>query len=361
MAKNKNTPAAPAAPVAAAQVPAVISIEALRTAALAELNPIAAGIAALQQKYQDVVYDVRASAGMEEAKAARLDLRNVRYPVPHIVKEKRAQLRQVGNDIDAKADEIIAAILALEEPIDAQIKVEETRKAEEKRQREEAEARRKQIHLDNIAEIRAKGENALTLASAALQARIEGLELVETGADVFEEFSTQASLAKGEVLASLRTLYALAVQREQDQAELAELRAQQAVNRARATSSTFAPADDDVKPRADTPSNPTIEQDARRESVQEPAPFAPATPSLVRKPQPTLLAPQMKGLAAGTVTRMMPRVAAQAPAPAPVTTAAPGARPSDAEIIEAVAMYFMVDEDVARGWLLSMQLQGVTV
>ena len=104
----------------------------LKDSALQELSKVDAGLADLRAKYAGKVYEVTTSAGMDEAKKARVDIRNHRYPIPKIVDERKKQLKAIGNEIENEGDRIAIELLELEQPIDAQIKVEEERKEAEK-------------------------------------------------------------------------------------------------------------------------------------------------------------------------------------------------------------------------------------
>ena len=53
----------------------------LISATLTEFEKVQAGLAELRTKYGNVVFDVRSSGGMADAKAARLALREPRYAV----------------------------------------------------------------------------------------------------------------------------------------------------------------------------------------------------------------------------------------------------------------------------------------
>ena len=100
------------------------------------------GIAELKQKYGGVVFEVTTTQGMTEAKQARKEIREPRYTIEHLRKDAKAPILALGRAVDSIAADLTAQVLAIEEPIDKQIKDEEERKAEEKRLAEEAERKR---------------------------------------------------------------------------------------------------------------------------------------------------------------------------------------------------------------------------
>lgn len=112
------------------------------------------GIAELNKKYAGVVFEVTTTKGMDEAKAARKEIREPRYTIEHLRKDAKAPVLALGRVVDSIAADLTRQILEIEEPIDKQIKDEEARKAEEKRLAEEAERKRVAAHRDNIDALR---------------------------------------------------------------------------------------------------------------------------------------------------------------------------------------------------------------
>jgi hypothetical protein len=211
------------------------AVATVREHALAPLSKVALGIAQLKADHGSTAYDITTPHGMTLAKARRHAIRLVRYEVPKVVKEKRAELDELKKDISAEGDRIVAELLAIEKPHDDLITAEEERRAEEKRKAaeakaaaERAEAERKQRHADALAKIR----NYLALASAPgmtaerIGKGIALLEAVATGPE-WEEFAGQAADTKAATLASMRELHAKAVAAE---AEAARIEAQRVEN-----------------------------------------------------------------------------------------------------------------------------------
>lgn len=102
------------------------------TKAVAEFDRVALGLASLREKYGSVVYDVATTAGMTDAKAARLAIREPRYEIERIRKAAKAPILALGKKLDSEAAQITGELEKLEAPIDGAIKAEEERKEREK-------------------------------------------------------------------------------------------------------------------------------------------------------------------------------------------------------------------------------------
>lgn len=100
------------------------------------------GLATLKETYGAKVYDCTTNVGDGEARHARIVLRDTRVNVEKFRQQLKAPLLEEGRIIDAEAKRITAEITALEDPIDAQIKAEEKRRADIKAAEARAEAER---------------------------------------------------------------------------------------------------------------------------------------------------------------------------------------------------------------------------
>jgi colicin import membrane protein len=211
--------------------------------AVAEFDKVAAGIAELQKKYSGVVYDVRTTKGMDEAKAARAEVREPRYEIERVRKAAKAPILKLGKELDDRARSITSEILAIEEPIDTQIKNEEARKEAEKQAKIAAEQKRVADLQERVAELRGNRMLSPTSGAELIAEHIADVDSIPVD-ESFQEFREQAELAKGDGLKFLRDLHAAAVAHEAEQArikaereELARLRLEeekrQAAERAR--------------------------------------------------------------------------------------------------------------------------------
>lgn len=211
--------------------------------AVAEFDKVAAGLADLQKQYGGVVYDVRTSKGMDDAKAARAAIREPRYEIERVRKAAKAPILKLGKELDDRAKQITADIFKIEEPIDEQIKNEEARKEAEKQTKIAAEQKRVADLQERVAELH--GNRMLSPTSGAALIAEHIADLVGIAVDEsFEEFREQAEIAKAGGLQWLNDLHVAAAAHEAEQArikaereELARLRAdeekRQAAERAR--------------------------------------------------------------------------------------------------------------------------------
>lgn len=203
----------------------------MTTTAIAEYDPVEAGLEALRSRYGDVAFDVRSTKGNAEARAARKELVSLRTGLEAKRKELKAPLLARASLVDSEAKRITAEVLKLEQPIDEQIKADEVRREAERREREAAEAKRIARIQNSIRSITETALRAVGKQSAAIADEIEALELFEVGDD-YDEFKPGAQAAKESTLAQLHTLHGAALANEQEAARLAaereELARQQA-------------------------------------------------------------------------------------------------------------------------------------
>lgn len=191
--------------------------------AMQEMDTAAAGIHALAEKYKGVVFDVTTTKGMAEAKAARAEIRAPRYAIENIRKEKGSELRKIAANINDRAANLTAEVLAIEEPIDAQIKAEEDRKAEERAERERKEHERIQVQKDGLVAIASVAGRMFGASVEELDGAIAQLQGWDMG--VFDDvFRPDADKALATALESLTKARA---ERAALDEQAAALRAQQ--------------------------------------------------------------------------------------------------------------------------------------
>ena len=184
-------------------------------AAITEFDRVQAGIADLKTKYDGVIFPVATTAGMREAVAARAAVREPRLATEKARKAGKAPLLALGKIIDEKAKWITAELVAIEDPIDEQIKAEEARKEAERQAKANAERKRIAAHQEMIGAIRERTLRMRGESSVAILADIKALEEYSVSADEFEEFADAASKAKAETLEALHALHTSAVAREE--------------------------------------------------------------------------------------------------------------------------------------------------
>lgn len=186
-----------------------------------EYRPTDAALATLAESYRGVVYDVRATNGMQAAKEARATLRRYRVDLEAERVRIKAPALERCRLIDAEAKRITAALVSLEDPIDVQIKTEEARKAAEREAKEKAER-------DRVAGIQARirwftdqvASAARVTTARDVEAIIGQVEVVAVDDRTFAEFTAGADDAKRGALQELRAMEQAAAVREAEAARL---------------------------------------------------------------------------------------------------------------------------------------------
>jgi DNA repair exonuclease SbcCD ATPase subunit len=192
--------------------------------AVAEFDRVGAGLAALREQYGNVVYDVTTTAGMADAKAARVAIREPRYEIERIRKAAKAPILALGKKLDTEAARITSELEKLERPIDSAIKAEEDRKEAEKQAKIEAEQKRVANLQERVAYLRGNQTLSASSGSDLIAGHIEDLE--GESVEGLEEFEQQGIDAKTAGLARLRALHAAALAHEAEQARIKAERAE---------------------------------------------------------------------------------------------------------------------------------------
>ena len=185
-----------------------------------------AAIAELRKKYAGATYDLTTVAGDKAARAGRLELVTLRGNLEKKRKELKAPALEFGKKIDSEAVRLTAEIVALEKPIDDQIKADEQRRDDERRAKEAAEAARRKVHIDAIAKITGYVEQAADLSSERIGKGIAYLQGMDLSG--FEEFVDEAAATRTRTIAALEVLRSKAVAREEEAARLEAQRIEQA-------------------------------------------------------------------------------------------------------------------------------------
>ena len=124
--------------------------QSLEKAALMELNRIEVGITDLKEKYSGLVADAGTTEGMDTLSKARAAIRAVRYKVPKIVEDTTRRLNNLKKSIQVEGERIEKELHLIEDPIHAQIKAEDDRKAAEKEAEKQREETRRAAILDRM-------------------------------------------------------------------------------------------------------------------------------------------------------------------------------------------------------------------
>lgn len=325
--------------------------------AVAELDRVAAGIAELKSLYAGIVYDVRTTKGMDEAKAARAAIREPRYEIEKVRKAAKAPILKLGKELDDRAKAITSEILAIEEPIDWQIKNEEARKEAEKKAKIEAEQKRVAGIQAKIDAIRNWPTNATGKPSSLVEQQLRSAEDYVIGAD-FEEFADTARAALETSRVAMRGILAERQAHEAEQArikaereELARLRAEQQKREAEERARI---AEEERKAKAERDAEAARQAEqlrAQRDESERIARERQAEFDRIEREKRTAWEAQEKKLAAerAELERQQEEFR-KAQEPVVLATM----RPTDDEIIGCVAAKWGVDEVTATDWVLSI-------
>lgn len=196
--------------------------------AVGEFNATRAGIESLRARFDGAVYDVTTPKGMTLAKEARAEIKRPRVNIEKLRKAAKAPILELGRAIDGRAKELTAELVAIEEPIDAQIKIEEQRVADEKAAAEEAERQRVGGIHARIEELRAPIDIVARYSSDSGKIQMFMDDINQIDIEGFDEFTEQALRRKETTLTELSRLHAVALQREADARELEALRKEKA-------------------------------------------------------------------------------------------------------------------------------------
>ena len=155
---------------------------------IAEYSETAMVMADLRKRHEGVVYDVATPKQMKLAKEARAEIRGYRVALEKTRVEIKAPALERCRQIDSEAKRLTAGLVALEEPIDVQIKAEEARAEAEKLAKLEAERLRVEAIQQKIQQIRdvpagLVGKPSVIIAGQLAKLRETALDEAELGAD----------------------------------------------------------------------------------------------------------------------------------------------------------------------------------
>lgn len=204
---------------------------------ITEYSKTDAALADLANRFKGVVFEVATKEGMSAALKARAEVRGYRLDLEKVRVEIKAPALERCRLIDAEAARIRKELESLEDPIDEQIKLEETRKDRERAEREAKEAERIKRVQDAIAEINAEPAGMVGKPAAEIEKALERMLAYVVGEWAYE-FKEQAAEAQARAIAALEQLHAGALAQEKaaaeeaarvkaEREELARLRAEQ--------------------------------------------------------------------------------------------------------------------------------------
>ncbi len=194
-------------------------------AALTEFNAVQKGLAELRQELAGVQFDVTTTAGDKAARAARARCVSIRTSADAAYEGWNKPMLAKQREMRAILASIKEEVKAVEEPIDAQIKAEEARKAEIRAAKEAAELARAKAIQERLDHIRDFATSAAGLSSAKILAMRETLAEFPLTTELYEHRAGEAMQLHAEVVAKLDQMHAAARAQEAEAARLAEERA----------------------------------------------------------------------------------------------------------------------------------------
>lgn len=188
--------------------------------AIAEYTETAMALATLRQQYQGVVYDVTVPKEMKAAKEGRAELRTLRTTLEKTRKEIKAPALERCRLIDDEAKRITAELVALEEPIDVQIKAEEARAEAERLEKLEAERLRVEAVQQKIQAIRDVPSSLLGKPSVIIAGQLAKLQATVLDEDEMGADYITATDALTAAIANVERLLAAQKETEAEQARV---------------------------------------------------------------------------------------------------------------------------------------------
>lgn len=193
---------------------------------VAEYAKTALALASFKERFKGVIVEVDTPKGMKEAKKDVAELRGMRTTLEAARKDKKAYYLEGGRVVDAEAKRITAEIVALEEPIKAQVdakeaEVENAKLAKLEAERQRIEGLRSEIQAFRDAPAKMVGKPSVGIAHA-----MEKLKGVQVQEDHFEEMTQEAQDAHAAAVSRLQDLFNAQVETEAEQLRIANERAE---------------------------------------------------------------------------------------------------------------------------------------
>lgn len=236
---------------------------------IAEYSQTEAALAELAIKYKGVVYDVTTKEGLAAAKTGRNELRGYRTSLEAKRVEIKAPALERCRLIDAEAKRITAELEALENPIAAQIKIEEDRIAAEKEAKEAALRKRTEEIMNRLQAMRELPITSFSATSEQMQEYITALEEQQIIEETFGDFVSDAENLKAATLATMKLNLNTKLAQE---AEAARLKAQrEELERAQAEQAARDAESARLREEAERASRLKIEEEQRqaRAAIEE--------------------------------------------------------------------------------------------
>lgn len=334
-----------------------------------------AALVALVGKHKDIT-EIKDKAGREQAHGAAMELMRTRTTIADLSKKARDDATKFSKAVIAEETRLIAII----EPEEKRLKAlrDGWDEEQERIKREKAEAERKRLLAigERITEIKGYAPLAQQCrTSEGVKRLIERLEALAI--EGFDEFESDAAMAKSVALETMGTILSSKQDTEAEAARLAAERAEQervrleqearqrqldeqtaeiarqqkALQEAQAAQ---AAAFSDAATTGTGVLKQTVSADGQVATDHVPA----ADAAILTATAQTLLPADQGGDAGPVVTHAHTPTPVVDQKPAPVVHKP--ARPTDDEIIDALALHYRVHESTVIEWLLEMDLQAAS-
>lgn len=334
---------------------------------LVEFGLVEAGLAELRKELAGVQFDVATTEGNKAARAARQRCVSIRTSADMAYGDWNKPMLDKQRMMRAKLTEIKSSVKEIEDPIDAQIKAEEKRKADEKAERERIEAERQAAIQTDIDAIKNMAIDNVGMHSTVLAAMVDVCLDIKITLERFDTRAGEAEITKQQTLAQLRQMHEAALAHESEQeklaaarAELERLRKEQEQRDAEARAKAAKEEAERQAAIAQQQAELQAQQDEIDRQKQE---LADAQAAADLKEQQRLGAIETKAQA----KRDAEAKAAQDKADAAAAEAARRKQvqfeqsgPGDAAIIEVLALHYRVHESAVITWLVNMDLQAAS-
>lgn len=336
-----------------------------------------AALVALAAKNTGIV-EIKDKAGRDQAHGAAMELMRTRTTIADLSKKARDDATKFSKAVIAEETRLIAII----EPEEKRLKAlrDGWDEEQERIKREKAEAERKRLLA--ISEQISAIKNYANLASqcrtsARVQELIDRLTAVEVTPEIYAEFTDDAAAEKSATLIRMGGYLKVKQDQEAEAKRLADERAEQ--ERVRQEQAERQRQLDEQA--AELARQQKALQDAQA-AAAAPPPLAPSTAANtnpvneagIPAADAAALNATAQTLVLATDTTVIPLTQggdtgpvvthAHTPTPVVAQTAAPvthkATRPSDDEIIDALALHFRVHESKVVEWLLDMDLQAAS-
>lgn len=195
-------------------------------AAIVEFNAVQKGLAELRHELAGVQFDVTTTAGDKAARAARARCVSIRTSADAAYEGWNKPMLAKQREMRAILAKIKDEVKAVEEPIDAQIKAEEARKAEIRAAKEAAELARQQAIQSRINAISQYPVQAAGKSAADIAALLAAVAELPITTELYEHRAGEAMALQADTVAKLEQMHSAALAQEQEAARLAKERAE---------------------------------------------------------------------------------------------------------------------------------------